>query len=72
MMGPMESDFMDTFAAWLKVWRPDLMDKISMADVREIWEEAEELFEEAEAREPIQPRTRRPSSPQPPPEPSQR
>lgn len=64
MMKPEAADFMDLFTHWLGRWYPDLMDKVSMADVSEIWGDIEELLEEAETREPIRSQIRRSSSPQ--------
>lgn len=53
MMGPDEADFQDRLTDWFSIWRPDLMEKVSMADLGEIWEKVEALCVEAEDREPI-------------------
>jgi hypothetical protein len=66
MIGPDENDFYDRIAAWFSTWRPELMNRVSLADMRTVWERVEDIMDEAGKREPIQPVSRQPSSSQQP------
>jgi hypothetical protein len=53
MIKPDAADFRDAFVNFTRQWRPDLMDKISLADISIVWGHIETLYEEAKTRDPI-------------------
>jgi hypothetical protein len=53
MIKPDAADFMDMMVSFTKMWRPDLMNKISMADVNDLWGHVKQMYENAEKREPL-------------------